>query len=302
MPGDGYKYKYNGKEYEDALGLNMYEYGARNYDPAVGRWMNVDNLSELYYDFSPYVYAANNPVYYVDPDGNYIRIYYSLNGKDQYYDYTYVENRDYSEFKGFLLDQIMMLDRIYEAATIDVEMSSEGGGTGGGGTNILQKLIDHKKELGIVAGVNGAQTFAPNVKYDPRNPLENMGGAGTIGLIRFDTRYGVLFDDVKDSDSRILQQAYDKGVMPAHYKINSPASVMGHELTHAFNYMINGKEYLNRRDNKKYEQNGFIFKNQEEAKATSMSTQINFNLGENARLNHKGINVPVINVLSNQLK
>jgi RHS repeat-associated protein len=36
------KFKYNGKELQDELGLNMYDYGARNYDPALGRWMNID--------------------------------------------------------------------------------------------------------------------------------------------------------------------------------------------------------------------------------------------------------------------
>jgi RHS repeat-associated protein len=62
-----YDKKYNGKSWETELGLNFYDYGARNYDPALGRWMNIDPLAEV--TMQPYSAFNNNPIYYTDPTG-----------------------------------------------------------------------------------------------------------------------------------------------------------------------------------------------------------------------------------------
>ena len=65
----GQKYKYNGKELQDELGLNVYDMEARNYDPALGRFMNIDPMAESYYQHTPYNYVGSNPIVRTDPTG-----------------------------------------------------------------------------------------------------------------------------------------------------------------------------------------------------------------------------------------
>ena len=63
------KYQYNSKELQSELGLNLYDYGARFYDPQLARWAVIDPKAKDFSSVSPYVYCLNNPVKLVDPDG-----------------------------------------------------------------------------------------------------------------------------------------------------------------------------------------------------------------------------------------
>jgi len=66
-------YKYSGKELDEEIGINWYYFGARYYDPGIGRWLALDPKANKYPSLSPYVYCANNPFRYIDPNGREIR-------------------------------------------------------------------------------------------------------------------------------------------------------------------------------------------------------------------------------------
>lgn len=69
LAGDVHKYKFLNREHQPELGLNTIATDYRHYDAALGRFNNMDALSELAYGQTPYRYGFNNPVYWTDPTG-----------------------------------------------------------------------------------------------------------------------------------------------------------------------------------------------------------------------------------------
>ena len=111
-------YKYNGKELDTKKGLNWYDYGARHYDAAVGRFHTQDRFAEKYYPMSPYQYAANCPMRNIDVNGDSIVVlhhsegmhmgmliqndngkwgYYSVNGDNVYSSGEFVGGRKFDD-------------------------------------------------------------------------------------------------------------------------------------------------------------------------------------------------------------
>ncbi len=106
ITGREHPYGYNGKEENNELGLGWIDYGARNYDPAIGKWFNIDPQAEKYYDQSPFTYGLNNPNYFIDPNGEEIDVtallnHLKANGEEK----TEEElNRDNFLFTNLLID------------------------------------------------------------------------------------------------------------------------------------------------------------------------------------------------------
>ena len=108
-------YKYTGKPFDDEHGFDLFYYGTRYYD-GEGRFTQIDPLRNKYPSLSPYVYTANNPLKYVDPDGRIIMI--PQNAVKREYVTTWVDMARNGDFGNDTKQKVNTLDKSSTLTTI----------------------------------------------------------------------------------------------------------------------------------------------------------------------------------------
>jgi RHS repeat-associated protein len=287
------KYKYNEKELQET---GMYDYGARMYMADLGRWTGIDPYAERYIKTSPYHYGFNNPVFFGDPDGKKIIIYYQVGDKKLSYEYIYSKDRKLTG-NAFLDNTIAALDDMYQNSALDLDTD----GDGKKDKNYMEELIGSSRTLGITEGsetkfLRGLSYNEQSGKwgYDP----SNLG----IGKLYFNFNNGFLFNNSEfTAENRdALKERYEKGKLDANDKISSPIMGLGHEMIHAGNFILDNAAYFERTDPKnKFEKpDKFGFPNNEEIRTTKLSQQVSDALNEPQRKVYWGISLPTSSTIN----
>lgn len=204
------KYKYNGKELQDELGLNLYDYGARNYDPALGRWMNMDALATKYYDKSPYNYVTNDPVNMLDPDGNFV--------------VSVAFSKKHPNITKYLKENIK--SDIMNSKLIMAALSKNTNG------NLSAEVLDKITTFGSGPRIASSSNPGGGVLGVKANGAYDYYGSGNIELL--DTRLEVLERTLADKNAS------------SDDKLNSLLGVFMliiHETTHYGDYLDGVKDY-----------------------------------------------------------
>jgi RHS repeat-associated protein len=185
-----YQYKYNGKEYQDELGLNFYDYVARNYDPAIGRWMNIDPKADERQMFTPYNYVQNNPIKRIDPTG--MLDEWVKDGDNYIWDDRVTDQATAEQYRG------SGASYIGKAATV----TSKQGGRILDSVKLNSDGSVTKNNVTLEAGSDGAFVNAAGSSFQPRQTQGSFISFGFDGAFvgGFGVQLGLVNDAVGSTD------------------------------------------------------------------------------------------------------
>lgn len=244
-----YRYGFNGKEKDDDIKNiegSSYDFGARIYDPRLGRWLSLDPFQAKYPEYSPYNFVGNSPISFKDLDGKKIYIYYDSGNRDTkgnviYSQYEYGSKQKVPD-NSFVKESIAALEQIKQVNTsVNPKEPSP--------SEVLTKLSTDENVKVNIKQTQGGNSQRPGIdsKGQQLNDESNVSFNPSKGRVYLS----------KGSDG--------KGIVDAYVP---PSGGLSHELKHSYNYLYNptqqNADLQNNNLSKSTDKNLASFPNQEE--------------------------------------
>ena len=194
-------YKYNGKMFVHSLGLDLYDYGARLYDPALVVWTGVDPLADEYGGISPYVYCLSNPVKYIDPNGKKVVVWYrNKQGEYCQFIFTGFHGKNYIVYprNQFVADFLQAY--LYNVRN-------------GGGDKMKEAVLNDKYKIYVddAANLDEYKTFfspgrQPTIYWESRKGLKNSYGGKQSPATRLEHEFDHAIDNINNSHNHRIRR------------------------------------------------------------------------------------------------